>query len=60
MFEGSVDDLQESCKEIGYARDPVFSDCLASFDVESENACYVRDKLKIIMYFILIISICYV
>lgn len=40
LFEGSLDDFQNDCSEIGYARDPSISDCPSAFDATSDNACY--------------------
>ena len=41
LFSGSVEDLQNDCREVGYASQPAFDECNAIFDDMSENGCYV-------------------
>ena len=41
LFKGSVSDLQDDCREYGYAVTPSTDQCVAAFDAGSEDECYV-------------------
>jgi len=40
LFKGSVSDLQDDCREYGYAVTPSTDQCIAAFDVGSDDECY--------------------
>jgi len=40
LFRGSVSDLQDDCREAGYAVTPAHDECEAAFDVGSDDECY--------------------
>ena len=41
IFNGTVSDFKDDCREIGYSRDPPIAACDVVFDEMSENGCYV-------------------
>ena len=50
LFKGSLDDFQNDCKEVGYAKNPSHSECLPAFTAMSDNGCYVSVKIFMILY----------
>ena len=47
LFKGAVTDLQDDCREAGYAVTPAHNQCEAAFDVGSDNECYVSNMFAI-------------
>ena len=45
LFNGSLNDLQTDCREVGYARDPGHGSCDTEFDSSSADGCYVSTTL---------------
>ena len=41
LFSGSLNDLVDDCKEIGYAREPSHTLCDVVFESNSSSGCYV-------------------
>ena len=41
LFSGSLKDLQDDCREVGYAREPNHASCDAVFPSNSSDGCYV-------------------
>ena len=41
LFSGSLNDLQDDCREVGYAREPNHASCDTVFPSNSSNGCYV-------------------
>ena len=41
LFSGSLNDLLDDCREVGYAREPSHELCDVVFQSNSSNGCYV-------------------
>ena len=41
IFSGSMNDLQNDCREVGYAKEPNHASCDTVLPSDSSNGCYV-------------------
>ena len=50
LFKGSLTDLHNDCREVGYAVHPKYTECDKVFDVSSAQACFVSKNGVFVVY----------